>query len=55
MEYVTGRRGTRRKQLLYGLKETRRDGKLKQEASYRTLCRIRFGTACGPVLRQSTE
>jgi hypothetical protein len=40
----TGRLGGRRKQLLYDLKEKRRDWKLKEEALDRSLCRARFGT-----------
>ena len=51
MEYGTGRRGIRRKQLLYGRKEARREWKLKDEGPVRTVCRIRFE----PVLKQSKE
>ena len=50
---VTGRRGRRSKQLLVDLKETRRYGKLKEEALDRTLSRTRFGRGCGPVVRQT--
>ena len=52
---MTGRRGIRRKHLLYGFKETRREWKLKEEEPVRTLWRIRFGTGYGPVIRESKE
>jgi hypothetical protein len=52
---MTGRRGTRRKQLLDDLKEKRRYWKLKEEALDRNLCRSRFGGDYGPVVRQTTE
>jgi hypothetical protein len=48
---MTGRRGRRRKQLLYDLKEKRRYWKLKEEA----LDGTRFGRGYGPVVRQTTE
>jgi hypothetical protein len=48
----TGKRGRRSKQLLNVLKETR---KLKEKAADGNLWRIRFGTGCGPVVRQTTE
>jgi hypothetical protein len=51
---VTGRRGTRRKQLLDDLKERRRHWKFKEEALDRTVYRIRFGRGYGPVVRQTT-
>jgi hypothetical protein len=47
----TGRRGRRRKQLMDNSKETRGYWKLKQEASDRTLRRIRFGRECGPAVK----
>jgi hypothetical protein len=50
---ITGIRGRRRKQLLDDLKEKRRYWKLKGEALDRTLLRTRFGSGCGPVVRQS--
>jgi hypothetical protein len=40
---MTGRRGRRRKQILYDLKEKRRYWKLKEEAVDRTLWRTLFG------------
>jgi len=46
---VTGKRGRRCKQLLDDLKETRRNIKLKEEALYRSVWRIRFGGAYGNV------
>ena len=53
---MTGRRGTRSKQLMDDRKERRRDWKLKYEASdLRTLCRTRSGRGYGPVERQTTE
>jgi len=41
---IAGRRGERRKQLLYDLKERIGYCKLKQEALDRTVWRTRFGT-----------
>jgi hypothetical protein len=52
---ITGRRGTRRKQLLDDLKEKRRYWKLKEEALDLTLWRTRFGRGYGPVVRQTAE
>jgi hypothetical protein len=52
---TTGRRGRRRKQLLYDLKEKIRYWKLKEEALDRTLWRTRFGRDYGPVVRQTAE
>jgi hypothetical protein len=52
---MMGRRGRRRKQLLYDLKEKRRYWKLKEEALDRTLWRTRFGRDYGPVVGQTTE
>jgi hypothetical protein len=52
---MTGRRGSRRKQLLDDLKDKRRYWKLKEEALDRTLWRTRFGRGYGPVVRQTTE
>jgi hypothetical protein len=50
----TRRRGRRRKQLLYVLKEARRYWKLKEEAQGRTLSRTQFERGYGPVARQIT-
>jgi hypothetical protein len=52
---VTGRRGTRLRQLLDDLKETRGYGRLKEEALDRTLWRTGFGRDYGPVVRQIIE
>jgi len=52
---VTGRRGRRRQQLLYDLKEKKGCWKLKEEALDHTLWRSRFGRSYGPVVRQTTE
>jgi hypothetical protein len=52
---VTGRRGTRRKQLLDDLKEKIRYWILKEEALDCSLLRTRFGRGYGPVERQTTE
>jgi hypothetical protein len=50
---MMGRRGRRRKQLQDGLKENIGCWKLKEEAPYRTLLSTRFGTGCGPIVRQA--
>jgi hypothetical protein len=52
---VTGRRGRRRKKLLYDLKERRGYSHLKEEALYRTMWRARFGGDFGHVVRQTTK
>jgi hypothetical protein len=52
---MMGWRGRRRKQLLDDLKEKRRYWKLKEEALYLTLWRIRFGRDYGLVIKQATE
>ena len=52
---VAGRRERRSKQLLDGLKETRRCWKLKEEALDRTLWRTGCGRGCGPVGGQTAE
>jgi hypothetical protein len=52
---VTGRRGRRRTELLYHLKERRRYSNLEEEALYRTMCRARFERGFGPVVRQTTK
>jgi hypothetical protein len=46
---VTGRRGRRRRKLLYDLKDRRRYSHLKEEALDRTMWRHRFGGGFGPV------
>ena len=52
---VTGRRGRRRRKLLYDLKEKRGYSHLKEEALDRTIWRTRFGRGFGPVVRQTNE
>ena len=52
---VKGRRGSRRKQLLGDIKETRRYWKLKEAALDRTVWRTRFGRFYGPVVRRHNE
>jgi hypothetical protein len=52
---MTGRRGRRRKQLLYDIKEKIRYWKLKEESLDGTLWRTHFGRGYGPVVRQTTE
>jgi hypothetical protein len=52
---VTGRRGRRRRQLLYDLKERRGYCHLKEEALDSTVCRAGFGRGFGPVVRQTAE
>jgi hypothetical protein len=46
---LTGRRGSRRKQLLDDLEGKRGYWKLEEEALDRTLWRTRFGGCYGPV------
>ena len=52
---VTGRKGRKRKQLLYGRTEETRYCIFKKEALARPLWRTRFGRRYGPVIRQTTE
>ena len=52
---VTGRQGRRRRKLLDDLKERRGYSHLKEEALDRTMCRARFGTGLGPVVRQTAK
>ena len=52
---MMGSRRTRRKQVPDNLKETRGYWKLKEEALDRTMWETRFGTRCGPVVRETTE
>jgi hypothetical protein len=49
------RRGSRRKQILDGLKEMSEYWKLKEEALDRSVCRNRFGRGYGHLLRQTRE
>jgi hypothetical protein len=50
---VTGRRGRRLKQLLYGLEERRAFSKLKKGALNRGLWRTGFGKGCRSVVGQT--
>jgi hypothetical protein len=52
---MTGRRGRRRRKLLYDLKEKRGCPHLKEEALDRTMWRARFGRGFGPVVRQTAK
>jgi len=52
---VTGRRGRRRRKLLYDLKERRGYCHLKEEALDRTVWRAGFGRGFGTALRQTTK
>ena len=52
---MTGRRGTRRRELLDDLKERRGYFHLKEEALDRTMWRDRFGRGFGPVVRQTAK
>jgi len=52
---VTGRRGRRRRKLLYDLKERRRYSHLNEEALDGTMWRARFGRGFGPFVRQTTK
>jgi len=52
---VTGRRGRKRRKLLYELKERRGYSQLKEEALDRTVWRARFGRGFGPVVRQTAK
>jgi hypothetical protein len=52
---MTGRRGRRFENLLNERREGRRYGKPEEEALGRILWRSRFGRACGPVVRQTTN
>jgi hypothetical protein len=49
------RRGRRLKQLLGGLRETRRQRDMEEEAIDRPLCRTLFAIRCEPVLRRTME
>jgi len=51
----TGRRGRRRRKLLYGLKDRRGYCHLKEEALDRTVWRGGFGRGFGPVVRRTAE
>jgi hypothetical protein len=48
---VTGRRGGRRKKLLYNLKERRGYSHLEEEALDRTMWKVRLGRGFGPVVK----
>jgi hypothetical protein len=50
---VRGRRGKRRRKLLYDLKERRGYSHLKEEALDRTMWRVRFGRDFEPFVRQT--
>jgi hypothetical protein len=50
---VTGRRGRRRRKLLYDLKERKGYSHLKEEALDRTMWRACFRRGFGPVVRQT--
>ena len=52
---MTGRRGRRRKQLVYGAKEKRAYCELKDEALDRALQGTGFGRSCGSDVRQTVE
>jgi len=52
---VTGRRGRRRRKLVYDLKVRRGYCHLKEEALDRTVWRAGFERGFGPVVRQNTE
>jgi hypothetical protein len=52
---VTGKRDSRRKQLLVDLKERRRYWKLKEETLVRAVWRNRFGIGSGSAVRLATE
>jgi hypothetical protein len=52
---LTRKRGRREKQLLDDFKEAIKYFKLNDDALDRNMGIIRFGRACGPVIRQTTE
>jgi hypothetical protein len=52
---VTGRRGRRRRKLLYDRKERRGYSHLKEKALDRTVWRARFGRGFGPVVSQTAK
>jgi len=52
---VTGRRGTRLRELLDDINEMRGYSHLKEEALDRTVWRARFGRVFGPVVGGSTK
>jgi hypothetical protein len=52
---VTERRGRKRRELLYDLKERRGYSHLKEEAIDRTMLTARFGRGFGPVVRQTAK
>jgi hypothetical protein len=52
---LTGRRGRRRRKLLYELMERRRYSTLKVETLDYTMWRARFGRGVGPIVRQTAK
>jgi hypothetical protein len=52
---VSGRRGRRRRRLLYDLKERIGDSHLKEEVLDRIMWRARFGRGFGPFVRQTAK
>jgi hypothetical protein len=52
---VKGRRGRRRRKLLYDLKERRRYSHLKEEALDRKMWAARLGKGFGSVVRQTAK
>jgi hypothetical protein len=52
---MTGRRGRRSKQLLDGLKEVKRDWKMKEEALDRSVWKTGFGIGYGYVVTDTVE
>jgi len=52
---VTGRRGRRRRKLLYDLKEWKGYSHWKEDALDRTVWRAGFGKGFEPAIRQTTE
>ena len=52
---MRGRRGRRRRKLLYDLTERKGYSHLKEEALDRTMWRAGFGRGFGPVVRQITD
>jgi hypothetical protein len=52
---VTGRRGRRRRELLNDLKERKGYSHLNEKALDRATWRAGFGTAFGPVVRQTAK
>ena len=55
LESLLPKRGRRREQLVYVLKETRGYWKLQEEALARTIWRLRFRRGYGAVVRQTAD